>query len=112
MHFATLLLSALALVRGVSALTYRGADISSVPVVEAAGHAYLDGGQKRAFENILTSHGANTVRLRLWTAGQYNLNFTLAYAKRVKATGLTFILDLHYSDTCTRYPVSSISDSD
>jgi arabinogalactan endo-1,4-beta-galactosidase len=100
MRLSTLLLSALALARTAHALTYRGADISSVPVVEAAGHAYVDGGQKRALENILVTHGANTVRLRLWTAGQYNLANTLAYAKRVKAAGLTFILDLHYSDTC------------
>jgi arabinogalactan endo-1,4-beta-galactosidase len=105
MHLFPLLLAAAALVQGAAALTYRGADISSVPVVEAAGHAYVDGGKKRALENILVSHSANTVRLRLWTAGQYNLNYTLAYAKRVKAAGLNFILDLHYSDTCACPPL-------
>jgi hypothetical protein len=83
------------------ALTYRGADISSVPVVEATGIHYTDGGSSKAFENIVVAHGANAARVRVWTSGQYNTVFALALGKRIKAAGMTLIVDLHYSDTCT-----------
>ncbi|KAI0375887.1 arabinogalactan endo-1,4-beta-galactosidase [Pilatotrama ljubarskyi] len=82
-----------------SALTYKGADISSLVVVENSGVRYTDGGKVTPFETILRNHGANTVRIRIWTAGQYNLQYGLALAKRVKAAGLTLVVDLHYSDT-------------
>ena len=66
----------------VSALTYKGADISSVAVVEAAGITYKDtSGTTGKLENILKTHGANTVRIRLWTSGQYNTAYGLALAK-------------------------------
>ncbi|KAI0638409.1 arabinogalactan endo-1,4-beta-galactosidase [Trametes polyzona] len=82
-----------------SALTYKAADISSLVVVENSGVRYSDGGKVTPFETILRNHGANTVRIRIWTAGQYNLQYGLALAKRVKAAGLTLVVDLHYSDT-------------
>ncbi|KAI0776225.1 arabinogalactan endo-1,4-beta-galactosidase [Trametes elegans] len=82
-----------------AALTYKGADITSVPQVENSGVRYTDGGQVTPFETIIRNHGANTVRIRVWTAGEYNLQYALAYAKRVKAAGLTLVVDLHYSDT-------------
>ncbi|KAI0751028.1 arabinogalactan endo-1,4-beta-galactosidase [Daedaleopsis nitida] len=82
-----------------SALTYRGADISSLTVVENSGVRYSDNGQVQPFENILRTHGMNTARVRIWTAGQYNLQYGLALAKRVKAAGMTLVVDLHYSDT-------------
>ncbi|KAI0717439.1 arabinogalactan endo-1,4-beta-galactosidase [Cerioporus squamosus] len=81
------------------ALTYKGADISSLTVVENSGIRYTDGGKVTAFETIIKNHGANTVRIRVWTAGQYSLNYALALAKRVKAAGHTLVVDLHYSDT-------------
>ncbi|OSD04611.1 glycoside hydrolase family 53 protein [Trametes coccinea BRFM310] len=82
-----------------SALTYKGADISSLAVVENSGVHFTDNGQVTPFETIIRNHGANTVRIRVWTAGQYNLQYGLALAKRVKAAGLTLVVDLHYSDT-------------
>ncbi|KAI0832654.1 arabinogalactan endo-1,4-beta-galactosidase [Trametes gibbosa] len=82
-----------------SALTYKAADISSLVVVENSGVRYTDGGKVTPFETIIRNHGANTVRVRVWTAGQYNLQYGLALAKRVKAAGLTLVVDLHYSDT-------------
>ncbi|KAI0660764.1 arabinogalactan endo-1,4-beta-galactosidase [Cubamyces menziesii] len=82
-----------------NALTYKGADISSLTVVENAGVRFTDNGQVTPFETIIRNHGANTVRIRVWTAGQYNLQYGLALAKRVKAAGLTLVVDLHYSDT-------------
>ncbi|EIW61652.1 arabinogalactan endo-1,4-beta-galactosidase [Trametes versicolor FP-101664 SS1] len=82
-----------------SALTYKAADISSLAIVEKAGIKYTDGGKVTPFETIIHNHGANTVRIRVWTAGDYNLQYGLALAKRVKAAGLTLVVDLHYSDT-------------
>ncbi|OCH94306.1 arabinogalactan endo-1,4-beta-galactosidase [Obba rivulosa] len=82
-----------------SALTFRGADISSLLVVEQQGVKISDNGQVQPFEDILRSHGLNTVRVRVWTAGQYDLSYGLQLAKRVKAAGLTLIVDLHFSDT-------------
>jgi len=82
------------------ALTWRGADISSVPIVEAAGITYKDtNGVAGKFENIAYAHGMNTARVRLWTTGQYNTTFGLALGKRIKAAGMTLIVDLHFSDT-------------
>ncbi|VDC05486.1 unnamed protein product [Peniophora sp. CBMAI 1063] len=82
-----------------SALTYKGADISSVPEVEAAGITYTDSGSAKAFEKIIVDHGANTARVRVWTSGTYDTDFAIAMGKRVKAAGMTLIVDLHYSDT-------------
>ena len=82
------------------ALTYHGADISSLTVVENAGVRFTDGGSVHPFENILRNHGMNAARVRIWTAGQYNLQYGLALGKRIKAAGMTLIVDLHYSDTC------------
>ncbi|KAM5535469.1 hypothetical protein V8D89_010806 [Ganoderma adspersum] len=64
-----------------TALTYHGADISSLTVT------------------ILKNHGMNAARVRIWTAGQYNLQYGLALGKRIKAAGMTLIVDLHFSDT-------------
>ena len=83
-----------------SALTYRGADISSLAVVERSGVRYSDGGQVQPFETILSKHGMNIARVRIWTAGDYNLQYALALGKRIKAAGMTLAVDLHYSDTC------------
>jgi arabinogalactan endo-1,4-beta-galactosidase len=100
MRWFTPLLAAGALISGACALTYRGADITSIPQLESSGKSFTDNGSKKPFENIMTAHGANTVRIRVWTAGTYNLNYALALAKRVKSAGMTLIVDLHYSDTC------------
>lgn len=66
----------------VTALTYKGADISSVPVSEAAGTSFKDtNGVAGKVENIIVAHGANTARVRIWTAGTYNLQYGLALGK-------------------------------
>ncbi|PCH40845.1 glycoside hydrolase family 53 protein [Wolfiporia cocos MD-104 SS10] len=95
LRFSVLLL----LLTAVFALTYRAADISSLIVVEDDGISYSDNGVTLPFEDILVDHGMNTARIRVWTAGQYDLDYGLALAKRVKAAGLTLHIDLHYSDT-------------
>ena len=58
---------------------------------------------------ILRRHGCNLIRLRLWNdpyaedgapygAGTNDLPRTMALARRCKALGLPWLLDLHYSD--------------
>jgi beta-galactosidase len=86
-----------------------GADISFLPEIEAKGIKFSDKGiQKDAIE-ILKDHGFNYVRLRIFNEpanekgyspknGFCDLAHTLQMAKRVKAAGLKFLLDFHYSD--------------
>ena len=86
-----------------------GADISWVPEQEAKGTKYSDKGVQKDVLEILKDHHFNWVRLRLFvdpTAengysadGFCGLEQTLAMAKRVKAAGMKFLLDFHYSDT-------------
>ncbi|VDB84601.1 unnamed protein product [Peniophora sp. CBMAI 1063] len=92
------LLGYLYLASCVSALTYKGADISSVPVVEQSLH-YTDNGAQTAFETIIKNHGANAARVRVWTAGTYSTQFAIDLGRRIKAAGMTLIVDLHFSDT-------------
>lgn len=96
---AVLLLLA-SLVSVASALTYRAADISSLIAVEDSGISYSQDGVAKPFESILFDNGMTAARVRIWTAGQYNLSYGLAVGKRIKDAGLTLHVDLHYSDTC------------
>lgn len=98
-----LLLSALLV--SVHAITWRGADFSSLATLESSGRTYRDssGGAVTPFEEILHNHGANLARIRIWTStsdGQYSLNYGLALGKRAAAAGMSLLVDLHYSDTC------------
>lgn len=87
-----------------------GADMSHLGFFEDRGVVYRQDGQIRDAFSILTNRGINCVRLRLFTssaaqaqADPYNytnnLTYTLPLAARVKAAGLKFVLDFHYSDT-------------
>ncbi|GLB42187.1 putative arabinogalactan [Lyophyllum shimeji] len=96
------LLSALTILSPVKALTYRGADFSSLINLENAGKTFKDSGTTTKFETILKNHGANLARIRIWTStsdSNYSLNYGLALAKRAVAAGMTLLIDLHYSDT-------------
>jgi arabinogalactan endo-1,4-beta-galactosidase len=88
-----------------------GADISWIPEDEALGAAYFVGDQKTDIVQILQQHGFNSVRLRIFVdphaPGGYSarrdeafcdLAHTIAMAKRIKAAGMSFYLDFHYSD--------------
>jgi len=83
----------------------RGADISSLAAVEAAGGKFFDeAGRPGDALQILKDHGVNWIRLRLWndptTAGGRNdLKTDLGLAKRARDLGLKILLDFHYSDT-------------
>ncbi|KAI3618785.1 arabinogalactan endo--beta-galactosidase [Moniliophthora roreri] len=84
------------------ALTYRGADYSSLVNLENSGKVFRDGGSTAKFDAILKNHGANLARIRIWTSdsdSQYSLNYGLGLARRAKALGMTLLVDLHYSDT-------------
>lgn len=82
-----------------------GGDLSFLAREEQLGAVYKDGGKPGDALQIFQAHGWNVVRLRLWVhpigRGEYvnDLPYTVALAKRVKAAGLRFLLDFHYSDT-------------
>ncbi|HWP41529.1 MAG TPA: glycosyl hydrolase 53 family protein, partial [Tepidisphaeraceae bacterium] len=87
-----------------------GADISMLPELEKAGAVYRDRQGKPADAiAIFRDHGFNLFRVRLfvnpskdfnksWGATQ-DLDCVRALARRIKASGAAFLLDLHYSDT-------------
>jgi len=82
-----------------------GADISSLTQMEAAQAVYRDQGQPRPLLSIMKSSGWNIARVRLWVNPNplqkevQNLAYVKALGKRIKDARLTFLLDLHYSDT-------------
>jgi len=86
-----------------------GADVSWVPQQEAEGRRFSIGGVEDGLLAILKEHGFNAIRLRLFVdptapggysaKGYCGLESTLAMAERVKAAGMSFLLDFHYSDT-------------
>jgi arabinogalactan endo-1,4-beta-galactosidase len=86
-----------------------GVDISMLPSIEKAGGVFREGGKPADAIQILRDHGCNLYRLRLFVQpssdfnGTYgavqNLDYIRALAKRIKAAGGEFLLDLHYSDT-------------
>src|SRR4051812_1204868 len=82
---------------------YMGSDVSLLPFLESRGATYRDGGQVRPMEQILVNHGDNLFRLRLFVNPNTNytatsgaiqdLNYTIALAQRLKATGAKILLD-------------------
>ncbi|HEV7330490.1 MAG TPA: beta-galactosidase GalA [Flavisolibacter sp.] len=87
-----------------------GADISFLPQLEARGVKFSDKGKEGDAIQILKNHGFNYIRLRIFNdpardsgyspkRGFCDLEHTKAMAKRVKAAGMKFLLDFHYSDT-------------
>ncbi|MDR2554391.1 MAG: arabinogalactan endo-1,4-beta-galactosidase [Fibromonadaceae bacterium] len=98
-----------------------GADISKIQQDEKSTKYYRNGQAKDLFI-ILKESGFNYIRLRLFvdptakvtedkpnsdgwsaspysTAGYCGLDSTIKVAKRIKAAGMKFLLDFHYSDT-------------
>ncbi|MGD0460914.1 MAG: glycosyl hydrolase 53 family protein [Tepidisphaeraceae bacterium] len=86
-----------------------GADVSMLPTIEKAGGIFLDNGKSGDAIQIMRAHGCNLFRVRLFVnpssdyASTYGAVQDLAYvralAKRIKASGAEFLLDIHYSDT-------------
>jgi arabinogalactan endo-1,4-beta-galactosidase len=85
-----------------------GADISWVQQREDEGVRYSDHGTEKDILAILGDHRFNWIRLRIFhdpkaprgysARGYCDLEHTLAMARRIKAAGLKFLLDFHYSD--------------
>lgn len=102
MRFSTLLLAVSATIAH-AALTFKGADWSSVVVEENEGRSYKTvAGASTSLEALLKSSGANTVRQRVWvnpSDGIYGLAYNIEIGKRAHAAGLGIYLDLHFSDT-------------
>ena len=94
-----------------------GADVSSLQAMEDRGAKFydLDGMESDAL-SILSAHGVNYIRLRLFNrptesfdGGDYcDLEHTLEMAKRVKKQGLGLLLDFHYSDFWADWKQQSI----
>jgi arabinogalactan endo-1,4-beta-galactosidase len=91
-----------------------GADITITIEDEYWKANYTDAGQLKPLEQILKDHGFNFIRVATFVnpaaPGGYaedkeqpfrDLAHTIQLAKRVKAIGMGFLLDLHYSDTWT-----------
>jgi arabinogalactan endo-1,4-beta-galactosidase len=89
-----------------------GADVSMIAFLEGRGAVYRHAdGTPDAPERILVNAGANAFRIRLFVnpdadydaptnrGAIQDLPLAIALAKRVKASGARFILNLHYSDT-------------
>lgn len=100
--FSSLLIAAAGLLSSTAygALTYKGADISSLLTLESAGKSYKwTDGYKEGFEYILQKSGGNTARQRVWvnpSDGNYNLDYNVKLSKRVVAAGMKVYLDLHF----------------
>ncbi|KAI9694255.1 MAG: hypothetical protein M1820_009113 [Bogoriella megaspora] len=90
----------LAITGGVVASIAKGHDLSSVAAMEKEQGAnwYTTAGQKSTIESILGNGGMDSVRLRLWTASEYGLDYTLPLAQRFYKGGYKIYLDLHFSD--------------
>jgi arabinogalactan endo-1,4-beta-galactosidase len=86
-----------------------GADNSWVQQQEADGIRWSDEGAEKDILAILKDHGFNWIRLRIFVnpaadggyskEGFCDLRHTLEMANRIKAAGMGFLLDFHYSDT-------------
>lgn len=86
-----------------------GADISFLPELESRGLKFFDKGIEKDGIQLIKDHGFNYVRLRIFNnpaadsgyspkKGFCDLEHTKQMAKRVKAAGMKFLLDFHYSD--------------
>jgi arabinogalactan endo-1,4-beta-galactosidase len=88
---------------------YLGGDISSLPELEKLGAVYRDNGKPADALNILTKHGCNLFRVRLFVNPQHDfdkndgatqdLPMVLALCRRIKSCGAKISLAIHYSDT-------------
>lgn len=85
-----------------------GADISWLPQFEEQGNKYYENDKATDAIQILKDHGFNYIRLRIFNnpradsgyskKGYCDLEGTKKMALRIKALGMGFLLDFHYSD--------------
>ena len=80
----------------------KGLDLSFTPMLEEYGTKFYVNGKSDDILQIAKSKGINTIRVRIWNnpADKHSSLVEVAeFAKRIKAKGLRFWLDFHYSDT-------------
>jgi arabinogalactan endo-1,4-beta-galactosidase len=78
-----------------------GGDVSFLPEIEDHGGTYSDAEGRKDLLLLMKDHGFNAIRLKLWhsPAAPYNdLPQVLRMARRIDAAGMSFLLDIHYSD--------------
>ena len=90
-------------------LFWLGMDFSTLEETEALGGVFFQDGVAGDLPKLLKASGVNAARLRLWVnpyapdgapygGGTSDLPRLVRLAKRAKANGMRFLLDLHYSD--------------
>lgn len=85
----------------------KGADVSWAPQMEAAGYTWKNSsGQTQDLLTVLKGYGVNAIRLRTFVnpvsdpvAGHCSIDEIAAYAIRVKAAGMSILLDFMFGDT-------------
>ena len=95
---------------------YTGADISTVQEYERFGAKFYDvDGKEKDIFTLLKDHGFNAIRLKTFVSPKAQYGYAasgcdhdaeayadkdhiIAYAKKIKAAGMAFLLDIHYSD--------------
>jgi arabinogalactan endo-1,4-beta-galactosidase len=78
-----------------------GGDISFLPQIEDLGGRYSDAEGDKDLISLMTDHGFNAIRLKLWHSPQApynNLDQVQRMALRIRDAGAEFLLDIHYSD--------------
>ncbi|MDW2172676.1 glycosyl hydrolase 53 family protein, partial [Vibrio sp. 1567] len=87
----------------------RGMDISMLPEIEKLGGKYYQNGNEKDLIKILKDSGVNSIRARLWVdpmsatgdvfgGGNNTLERSIELGKRAQENGMSFLLDIHYSD--------------
>ncbi|MCG6232238.1 glycoside hydrolase family 53 protein [Vibrio furnissii] len=87
----------------------RGMDISMLPEIEKLGGKYYQNGTQEDLVQILKDNGVNSIRARVWVdpasvdgqvygGGNNTLERSIELGKRAQENGMTFLLDIHYSD--------------
>ena len=87
----------------------KGMDVSMIKDLEAHGASYYIGGQNEDLFDILKTCGVNMIRLRIWNnpyddqgnpygGGTNDLQTTVELARRTILSGMSYMLDFHYSD--------------
>lgn len=85
-----------------TSIFYKGMDLSFQSELESYNINYRsENGTVVDLLDFVEANGTNLVRLKLWHTpqdGQNGLNDVKAYAQRVKAKDMSFLLNFHYSD--------------
>jgi arabinogalactan endo-1,4-beta-galactosidase len=82
---------------------YFGADLSYANQIVDCGGIYRDNGKPTDVYQIFKDHGANLIRVRIWTDGNTSPYSTLPDVIRTiraaREKGMQVLLDFHYSDS-------------